>query len=193
MTTTDPSRTRAADAGAPEPRAALRDLPMQREPARDLWPAIEARIAGRVARPAIAVVPASRRRWLPLAAAASFVAGLAVLIAVHTGYLPGAVGREATPAAVTTVAATPAVAIAPVRSTAPRPEPPLPGWTQHASSWRRDNRALVKANLKMVTSAESQLRQAIHQDPQSPYLQRLLLTTQDQQRHLHRLLDTSRR
>ncbi len=179
----------------PGPLAQLSGLEMEREPARDLWAGIEARIRAPQVSSAQAVTataaPRPRRvaarRWLPLAAAASFVAGIAALMVLQTGGLPS---MPSTPGVVASLAPSTAE---PVRAET-RGEPGRT-WMDAQShqvaalNLRSENRALVKANLKLVTSAESELRQALRQDPQSPYLQRLLLTTQDQQQHLHKLLD----
>lgn len=52
----------------------------------------------------------------------------------------------------------------------------------------RESRALVKANLKIVDDAESQLRHALELDPESESLRRLLVSAQRQRRDLQRLV-----
>jgi hypothetical protein len=144
----------------------LRDLVLERSPPNDLWPGIESRIGSRAAaRPVATAAPARRRSWLPLAAAASFVLAVAALVSLQVGPLP-----SRSPAS------------------APADEVPL-AWQTTPAVLQHDNRGLVKANLKMINSAESQLRQAMSRDPNAAYLQRLMLTTQDQQQHLHKLLN----
>ena len=54
-----------------------------------------------------------------------------------------------------------------------------------------ENGALVKANLKIVASAESQLRLALEQDPDSRLLQRQMARMQDQRQALRRLMNPS--
>ncbi|MDZ3823438.1 MAG: hypothetical protein U0S76_07525 [Pseudoxanthomonas sp.] len=67
-----------ADPGHPRLREALAALPERREPARDLWPDIAARLPARAA-PASRPMPARMRRWPWLFAAA---ASLAVVLLV---------------------------------------------------------------------------------------------------------------
>jgi hypothetical protein len=52
----------------------------------------------------------------------------------------------------------------------------------------RANRQLVKANLRLTQSAESEVRKALRQSPDDPSLQRLLASTREQKRELHDLL-----
>lgn len=131
----------------------LRQLPMQIAPERDLWPAIEARIAQQRAR--------RRQRWR-YAIAATALVSVAGVISVAT--------RQQTRTD-EAVAAPPAMRFAATRSLR-QPE----------------NRALVRANLKMVANAQAQLRQALNTDSEKAYLQRLLYSAEQQQRELHRML-----
>jgi len=55
-----------------------------------------------------------------------------------------------------------------------------------------ETRALVKANLKIVDSAENQLKRAIAADPESEYLKSLLTTTRQQKEQLHVVWRTPR-
>lgn len=50
------------------------------------------------------------------------------------------------------------------------------------------SRALVKANLQLSRNSETQIRRALEQDPDSPSLHRLLMTTQARGDELHRML-----
>lgn len=97
--------------------------------------------------------------WISLALAASLVIGLAVSVRQQ-----GLVVPEGTVA----------VALAAPQSARLELEGP--------------NRALVKANLKIVSDAEKQLRDALKQSPDSQSLKRLLDSTQRQRRDLRRLL-----
>jgi len=64
-----------------ELRRRLRDLQAERDPGRELWPEISARLDGaRAQRPS--------RAWLPLALAASVAAFLAVLVAIRPPATP---------------------------------------------------------------------------------------------------------
>jgi hypothetical protein len=155
------------------PIRGLENLRMEREPEHDLWPAIQSRIqparVERVLRP--------RRRWVPLAAAASMTAVIAGLIGVHQLRTPSA-------QAPVTVAQN-------TQNTAPADDG-LQLVSMDAPTHRSmqgASRALVKANLKIVKSAEDQLRQALATDPNDQYLQNLLASTQSQKHHLRGLLD----
>lgn len=55
-----------------------------------------------------------------------------------------------------------------------------------------ETRALVKANLKIVDSAESQLKRAIAADPDDAYLRSLLTTARQQKEQLHIVLADAR-
>jgi hypothetical protein len=56
----------------------------------------------------------------------------------------------------------------------------------------RANRALVKANLRITQTAESDVRKALRQSPDDPSLHRLLDSTRAQRRELHDLLMADR-
>lgn len=166
------------------PIAGLDALRCDREPAHDLWPAIEARLTGGAAASArSALRPRRRQRWLPMAAAASAMLALAGLIAAR--YLAPGMDpfAQATPVDIALRSDAQArpepLAVATLASRAPLPPPSA-------------NRALLKANLKIVKSAEDQLRHALATDPNDQYLQNLLASTQDQKTHLRDLLDRNR-
>ncbi len=142
------------------PVPGLRGLDLSRAPEQDLWPAIEARIA-------------PKRRGLH----AGWYAAAACCIAMIGGITVLNLDREA-------VTAVPAAVNPPVLAAADM----TPTATQSQRLMRSENRALVKANLKIVADAESQLRSAIETNPDSASLQRLMLSTQQQKRDLRLLL-----
>ena len=108
---------------------------------------------------------ARRSRWaigysgMQMAVAASVVAGLGGLFSLQMARAP----RPAT-------ATTQSVAYAGFGTLEPH------------------SRAIVKANLKIVTSAEQQLRQALVTDPDSAALRNLLASTENRGRALRALL-----
>ncbi len=55
-----------------------------------------------------------------------------------------------------------------------------------------ETRALVKANLKIVDSAENQLKRAMAADPDDAYLKSLLVTARQQKEQLHIVLADAR-
>lgn len=55
-----------------------------------------------------------------------------------------------------------------------------------------ETRALVKANLKIVDSAENQLKRALAADPDGEYLKSLLTTARQQKEQLHVVLADAR-
>ncbi|WP_341917613.1 hypothetical protein [Hydrocarboniphaga effusa] len=186
----------------------LERLTMEREPSRDLWAGIEARLDAREkgrAEPAPPQRPAfgtktlrpRRRSWLPMAAAASFTAAIVSLMLV--GKLPGSMADPDGASQPLVASAEPATTKF-ARSVAPSAAAFDGGAQAVPASWRsapvelrKQNRGLIKANLKLVDNAEAQLRRAMAEDPQSAYLQRLLVTTQGQQQNLHHLLDKAQR
>ncbi|EIT69804.1 MULTISPECIES: hypothetical protein [Hydrocarboniphaga] len=186
----------------------LERLTMEREPSRDLWAGIEARLDAREkgrAEPAPPQRPAfgtktlrpRRRSWLPMAAAASFTAAIVSLMLV--GKLPGSMadpdGASQPPVASAEPATTKfARSVAPSAAAFDGGAQAVPAsWRSAPVELRKQNRGLIKANLKLVDNAEAQLRRAMAEDPQSAYLQRLLVTTQGQQQNLHHLLDKAQR
>jgi hypothetical protein len=108
------------------------------------------------------LAPRRRSRWpvLQFALAASLVAGLAGIFSLQLARAP-----HGLPAAVAED-----TAFASVGTLAPH------------------SRAIVKANLAIVRSAEQQLRHALEQEPDSPGLQSLLASTENRGRALRALL-----
>lgn len=96
--------------------------------------------------------------WISLALAASLVVGLAINVSQQMT-APAGVSQELAMAA--------------------QPE---------AAELHGPQRALVKANLKIVSDAERQLLDALKQHPDSQSLKRLLDSNQRQRRDLRRLL-----
>ncbi len=141
----------------PGPVPGLSDLSMHAQPARDLWPGINARIA----------VRRQRNRNLFLAAAACTLIAFSALLSLRVAEAP---------------APAKALLVAP---------PELAAMTLPRADLRR-NRALVKANLRITQSAESEVRKAMRQAPDDPSLQRLLDSTRAQRRELHDLLMADR-
>jgi hypothetical protein len=141
------SSDRYDDEAAPVP--GLAQLRLERTPPRDLWPGIEARLQPRRA----------RRPWLPLALAASVVAGLAGLLTLQLRPDP----------------------VAPVPA-------PIVAMAEAPMALTSDARAIVKANLRMVTDAERSLQSALEQDPHSTSLHSLLAATRAQRSELRNLL-----
>lgn len=171
------------DAPMAAPIAGLEALRTEHEPTHDLWPAIEARLARAPVSASAAIRPRRRQRWVPMAAAASAMLALAGLIAARylaPGMDPFAQAKPVDIALRSDAQARPEpLAVATLARRAPLPPPSA-------------NRALLKANLKIVKSAEDQLRHALATDPNDQYLQNLLASTQDQKTHLRDLLDRNR-
>lgn len=140
----DDNERLAMDDGRDERARGLERLPRRRGPERDLWPGIEARLAPRGA----------RRARVPLALAASLVAGLAL------------------------------VAMLSLRDTGPGPAPDSVAAAATPLPLTDDSRAIVKANLSLVRHAERELQQALKQDPDSEALRSLLASAEHRQRAL---------
>jgi hypothetical protein len=153
---------RDTQAGDEAPHPALAGLRRSQAPGRDLWPGIESRLGARRVRRT-----RQRLRW---------AAGLSMAAALML-----------------------AVGVSLERGTAPRPLP-LHGSATVASGaadpnlvpvvarLRPETRALVKANLKIVNSAESQIRHAIAADPDAEYLKALLADTREHKQELRVVL-----
>lgn len=156
----------------------LRTLSRDLAPAQDLWTGIAARIDSRA--------PRRRLRLRGWAAAASLAASLLVVI--------GLVAERGQ--------ATAEVAKAPLRPSAEAFAATI-GYTRggeeaaalQRASYRpmsREARALVRANLKIVNSAEAQIEKAMAADPDdAAYLQTLLDSARQQQRGLQAALAAS--
>ena len=178
------------DEGSKGAIRSLRDLPQGIEPSRDLWPQIEAQIAGRAGLEAEAsalTAPARRARlpgrWL---AAAAMVGCLAVGVWIGRSVLPGA-APKAPPAAVTSGAADGALQAAWVSD--PRYQ------REHAALMRSlgaqlaalppASRTKVLASLETIHEAQQQIEAQLGKDPGNALLQELLVNTyQDEMRVL---------
>lgn len=179
------------------PMPPLAALAQDQAPARDLWPAIEARLAlaaehgggpdsdlrqlaglARDRAPARDLWPAieaqialrqRQRRTAPWLAAAALAASLVIVLGLR-------VSRDPLPHR--------APLRAPVDLLA-ADEPRNPALMQTATRpLRSETRALVRANLKIVNGAEAQLERALAEEPNAAYLHSLLATTRQQQREL---------
>jgi hypothetical protein len=156
-----------------------------RAPDRDLWPAVAMRI-----RPA----RSPRRRRAPQWAAAASIVAVVAVVGVHTAanryqaQAPQARGAfdvssdagigsdRAIPSR--PLQAPPALAAATLPSRSVMLVP---------AAWQPlhpETRALVRANLKIVSNAENQLQRALRQDPDDTYLRSLLATTRNQKEAL---------
>lgn len=130
---------------------ALRGLSLVREPERDLWPGIAARLEA----------PRRRRAWPWLGALAA--SGLVAAVALQ--WWP----QAQAPALTQMTAEVAAVLAQPL----PAPREVMP-----------QEDALLKANLAIARDAESQLRHALEQEPDSETLQRLLRSVERRQTDL---------
>jgi hypothetical protein len=165
----------------------LRDLPQGIEPGRDLWPQIEAQIAGRgVARAALVPGAARRSRMAPRAylAAAAMVACVAVGVWIGRSALPGAGSLPVASASRPSVGTLPTAWV-----TDPRYQ------REHAELMRSlgaqlaalppASRAKVLASLATLRQAKQDLEGALGKDPGNALLQELLVNTyQDEMRVL---------
>ncbi|HEY2274164.1 MAG TPA: hypothetical protein VGH61_01550 [Steroidobacteraceae bacterium] len=167
----------------------LGDLPQSIEPQADLWPQIEAQIAGRHGSVRAGVAPAAARRGalLPLRwlAAAAMVGCLAVGMWIGRSVLPGAV------------------------SAPPLAQPSRPASATMQTAWvtdpryRREHEELMRAlgaqlaalppvsrgkvlaSLATIRQAKQELESALGKDPGNALLQELLVNTyQDEMRVL---------
>src|SRR3984893_1909651 len=179
--------------------SSLRELSPAIEPARDLWPQIEARINEErsLAPGAIGAQPRPLRaravplRWL---AAAAVVASVAVGVWIGRSLLPAARPRAGGEAALSAPRATPAVADAPT---------PLDVTYVSDPRYQRDRAALMRslqarlatlppaarakvmASLAAIRRAKEGVRSALGRDPGNALLQELLVNTyQDEMRVL---------
>lgn len=182
--------------------SSLRELSPSIEPARDLWPAIEARISAE--RGPAAAPPATRWRALPprWLAAAAMVASVAVGVWIGRSLLPGvpAPSREPVVRSVPPAVTSPATTFAAAYVSDPR--------------YRRDRTALLRtlqarlaalppparakvtASLTAISQAKQDLEGALGNDPSNALLQELLVNTyQDEMRvltDLHQAGDAGR-
>jgi hypothetical protein len=147
----------------------LAGLKQDRAPERDLWVGIDSRItAQRV-----------RRRRAPWQAAAGIAASMLLVLGATIGvqnlhdkqhHEPLHSGTELPQAALSHDAML------------------LPA----TSRLHPETRALVKANLKIVDSAENQVKRAMAADPDDAYLKSLLSTARQQKEELHVVLADAR-
>jgi hypothetical protein len=191
--------------------ASLRELPRSLEPPRDLWPAIEARLAEApsVVRATAPVrAGATRLRWL---AAAAMVASVAVGVWIGRDLLPGgartplaqtALNASKTPAMKTPALKTPAVTpgaattldaayVSDERYQRQRAAL-LASLQAQLASMPPETRAKVTASLATIEQAKQDLEQALGKDPGNALLQELLVDTyQDEMRVLTDVHDAS--
>jgi len=175
---------------------AVGELPRDVEPARDLWPQIEARLER--ARPATPELVSSRRPVAPLArlrwlAAAAMVASVAVGVWIGRDFLPLRAPSSA-PAGAAAITAAPALT---GEGTA------LDARFVSDPRYQRDRAALLKslqaqlaalppparekvsASLATIEHAKEDLESALGKDPSNALLQELLINTyQDEMRAL---------
>lgn len=155
-----------------EARQALKALATDQAPARELWPAIDNRIGSRRSG------GATRRPWLAAVAALAACLVAAFSLVVNQGPARSAVadlaGNRAPlrPSAEVLAATLGSGHDSELRTASYRP-------------MSRETRALMRANLKIVESAETQIQRALADDPDdAAYLHSLLDSASAQQRHL---------
>jgi len=164
----------------------LRDLPQGIEPKRDLWPQIEAQIAGRGAAGATAAPGSARRgagravRWL---AAAAMVGCVAVGVWIGRSVLPGS------PPPLVQGARPADGAMQTAWVTDPRyqreHERLMRALGAQVASLPPASRAKVMASLATIRQAKEELESALGKDPGNALLQELLVNTyQDEMRVL---------
>jgi hypothetical protein len=170
--------------------SSLRELPQAIEPARDLWPQIEARLKDiQAAAPAAsgATIPlrrgGARLRWL---AAAAMVASVAVGVWIGRSLLPGNGPLGATRQTPTSVTGT-ATDVAYVSD--PRYQRQraalLRSVQAQLATMPPETRDKVTSSLAAIEKAKQDLEQALGKDPGNALLQELLVNTyQDEMRVL---------
>jgi len=174
----------------PRPRvSALRDLPQSIEPARDLWPLIEARLKETAATPAAR--PPGRRVPLSWLAAAAMVAMLAVGMWIGRTLLPVTVpgGGAALNVSNGTPSLDPATVLDASYVSDPRYERQraalLSSLQARLATMSPETRDKVLASLATIKKAKEDLEQALGKDPGNALLQELLVNTyQDEMRVL---------
>jgi hypothetical protein len=172
--------------------ATLRELPTSIEPARDLWPRIEAQLGAVASDAGGGARPLRRRgealRWL---AAAAMLASLAVGVWIGRSLLPGA-GVETTHT--TAANGSPAPALVPTAFDAAYVSDPryerqraalVRALQERLAALPPPARAKVSASLAVIEKAKKDLEQALGHDPGNALLQELLINTyQDEMRVL---------
>ena len=162
-------RMRDSNGGDEEPPIpGLGGLKRESAPQRDLWPGIDSRIQAQRIRK-------QRGPWL---VAVGVAASLVLVLTASIG-LQGLHGNQKAP--LHSPPMLPVVAAASDNSLLPA-----------TNRMHPETRALVKANLKIVDSAENQIKRAIAADPDGQYLKSLLSTTQQQKEQLHVVLADAR-
>ena len=171
----------------------LRELPQSIEPARDLWPGIEAQL-GELPEGAASggTVPARRRgqplRWL---AAAAMLASVALGVWIGRSLLPGTAGIGTPQVSANRTAVPP---LAPTALDAAYVSDPRYAQQRAAlvqalqarlAALPPPARAKVSASLAAIEKAKQDLEQALGRDPGNALLQELLVNTyQDEMRVL---------
>ena len=166
----------------------LRDLPQGIEPGRDLWPQIEAQIAGRgsTVRVPVAVGAARRRaagplRWL---AAAAMVSCVAVGVWIGRSVLPGAGSAPLADASHPAVGSMQVAWVSDPRYQRQHEEL-MRSLGAQLASLPPASRAKVMASLATIGKAKQDLESALGKDPGNALLQELLVNTyQDEMRVL---------
>ena len=171
----------------------LREMPQSIEPARDLWPGIEAQL-GELPEGAASggTVPARRRgqplRWL---AAAAMLASVALGVWIGRSLLPGTAGVGTPPVSANRTAVPP---LAPTALDAAYVSDPRYAQQRAAlvqalqarlAALPPPARAKVSASLAAIEQAKQDLEEALGRDPGNALLQELLVNTyQDEMRVL---------
>ncbi len=166
----------------------LRDLPQGIEPERDLWPRIEAQIAGHGGAERAAVATGAARsgtaapqRWL---AAAAMVGCVAVGVWIGRSVLPGA-GSAPLAQASRPVSATMQTAWVTDPRYQRQHEELMRSLGTQLASLPPASRAKVLASLATIGKAKEEIESALGKDPGNTLLQELLVNTyQDEMRVL---------
>jgi hypothetical protein len=179
--------------------SSLRELSSAIEPARDLWPQIEARITAerRTAPGAMAAQPRPARaravplRWL---AAAAVVASVAVGVWIGRSLLPAARPGTGAGSAISAARGTPATVDAPTALDVAYVSDPryqrdraglMKSLQERLAALPPPARAKVMASLAAIRRAKEDLESALGKDPGNALLQELLVNTyQDEMRVL---------
>ena len=151
-----------------DPIPGLAGLNRDCAPGRDLWAGIDSRIRAR----------RIRHRRAPWQAAVGIAASVLLVLGATIG-VQNRHEQQSAPRQVLHASAQPLP---------PRDSMLLPA----TSRLHPETRALVKANLKIVDSAENQLRRAMAADPDDAYLKSLLSTARQQKEELHVVLADAR-
>jgi hypothetical protein len=149
----------------------LQALPRAVEPPQDLWPAIQA-----------AIQPARRPRW-PLALAASVA--VAITGSLYAWKLLHA-GRPALPGEIVSAPVSAVSFASPQQPAYLRAHAQLERlFRERLQLLRPETRAKVEANLRIIRTADDNIRRALENDPASPLLLELLENNQQQEINLY--------